>query len=315
MDRFVLDISEKMAKYQGFTYNNDSLTTPSPINGAEVTAKWKRTWKGEVTMTILMPYDVIDTEVYVKTSRGHTGIQMEPWMSSTWRKTWRFTHPPNKKTQEQIKRFRQQKATRRISLHQTAGRSRQQKDKYWSPRPETIHQVHPYSGKSSLPNRGHQLAQDSQQQQQHLKRQRDELSEGSSTASAPVSTYYEQADLASGFHSIDLSTESPPEYEKELKSIAYVPKSPIYPPPDTYSDISDDNPLHIVTDEEEDSNHLTPGQKDLTDSGNEEPQEDSWTDQDICEDPSQDPKKQQTHHGQTLDRLSEIADTVYPVLD
>ena len=52
-------------------------------------------------MTIIMPNDVVDTEVYVKTFRGHTGIQMDPWMPCTWRRNWTSTHPPpNTQTKE-----------------------------------------------------------------------------------------------------------------------------------------------------------------------------------------------------------------------
>ena len=36
----------------------------------EVSARWKRTWKGEVVMTIVVPESVIDTELYVKTPKG-----------------------------------------------------------------------------------------------------------------------------------------------------------------------------------------------------------------------------------------------------
>ena len=44
-------------------------------------------------MTIVMPENVIDTEVYVKTSKEHIGIQMDPWMSCSWKRTWSSTHP------------------------------------------------------------------------------------------------------------------------------------------------------------------------------------------------------------------------------
>ena len=82
-----------MAQHQG-------PLKPPPIVGAEVSAIWKSTWKGEVIMTVVMPPDVVDTEVYVKTLRRHSGIQMGPQISSTWR-TWSFSHPPKK---EQRKR-------------------------------------------------------------------------------------------------------------------------------------------------------------------------------------------------------------------
>ena len=82
-----------MARQPRSSCTDDLLTNPPPIVGMEVSARWKRTWKGEVIMTIVMPNDVVDTEVYVKTPRGHTGIQMDPWMSCTWRRTWSSTHP------------------------------------------------------------------------------------------------------------------------------------------------------------------------------------------------------------------------------
>ena len=81
----------------------------------EVSARWKRTWKGEVIMTIVMPENVIDTEVYVKTSKEHIGIQMDPWISCSWKRTWSSTHPPNTQTKEKIRKFRLLKAGRRIS--------------------------------------------------------------------------------------------------------------------------------------------------------------------------------------------------------
>ena len=54
-----------MAKYQGFVYNNEALSNSPPIQSMEVSARWKRYWKGEVIMTVTMPHDVVDTEMYV----------------------------------------------------------------------------------------------------------------------------------------------------------------------------------------------------------------------------------------------------------
>ena len=75
------------------TFSNELLTTPPPIVGMEVSARWKRNWKGEVIMTIVMPENIIDTEVYVKTTKEHIGLQMDPWMSCSWKRTWSSTHP------------------------------------------------------------------------------------------------------------------------------------------------------------------------------------------------------------------------------
>ena len=71
---------------------------------------------GEVIMTVKMPHDTVDTEVYIKTPRGHSGIQMDPWISSTWRKKWSSQHTPNMITKDKLRRFRQERTHRQISL-------------------------------------------------------------------------------------------------------------------------------------------------------------------------------------------------------
>ena len=60
---------------------------------------------------------------------------MDPWTSSTWRKSWDKHHTPNRVTKEKLKKFRQQRMHRGISLHQTAGRDRFDSKTCWSPRP------------------------------------------------------------------------------------------------------------------------------------------------------------------------------------
>ena len=82
---------------QGKVYRNSSnLTTPPAIQGPEVSATWRRTCRGEVLMTVWMPQDTVDSEVYVKTPRGHSAVTMDPWTSSTWRKPWNNTTPPTR---------------------------------------------------------------------------------------------------------------------------------------------------------------------------------------------------------------------------
>ena len=149
-----------MTRYHGFVYNDETLSTPPPIEGMEVSAKWKRSWKGEVIMTIVMPHDVIDSEIYIKTPRGHTGLQMDPWLSLTWRRTWSNSHSPSQATEEKIRRFRKERTRKRSSLHRTAGRSRQFECRHWSPRPDRQQpkvnrklQHHPYSLRSHSPDR------------------------------------------------------------------------------------------------------------------------------------------------------------------
>ena len=140
------------------SYSSNSLTTPPPIVGMEVSARWKRTWKGGVIMTIVMPENVIDTEVYVKTSKEHIGLQMDPWMSCSWKRTWSSTHPPNTQTKEKIRKFRLLKAGRRISLFRTAGRPRQRWNSHWSPRPEA--RCHTHHPERRTPSPTKQAAQD-----------------------------------------------------------------------------------------------------------------------------------------------------------
>ena len=98
-----------MARYHGFVYTDETLSTPPPIEGMEVSAKWKSNWKREVLMTIVMPHDVIDSEIYIKTPRGHTGLQMDPWLSSTWRRAWSDSHSPNQATEEKDKKIQEGK--------------------------------------------------------------------------------------------------------------------------------------------------------------------------------------------------------------
>ena len=49
----------------------DALKTPPSIYGEEDSARWKRTYSGEVIMTVRMPHGTVDSEVYIKTPRGH----------------------------------------------------------------------------------------------------------------------------------------------------------------------------------------------------------------------------------------------------
>ena len=113
-----------MAQGKGFCSSREALLSPPAVHGPEVLADWKRNFGGDVIMTGRMPRDTMDSEVYVKTPRGHSGILVDPWSSSTWRKVWNNFHTPNKVTKDKIPRFQLEKHGRRISLHRTAGRQR-----------------------------------------------------------------------------------------------------------------------------------------------------------------------------------------------
>ena len=96
-----------MAQPSEHSLGYEVLNSPPSIYGPEVSAEWKRTRKGEVIMTVRMPLDAVDSEVYIKTPRGHSGILMDPWTSSTWRKKWSNYHTPNKVTKDKLNRFNQ----------------------------------------------------------------------------------------------------------------------------------------------------------------------------------------------------------------
>ena len=122
-----------MARHSEHSLGYEALKSPPSIYGAEVSAEWKRNWKGEVIMTVRMPYDAMDSEVYIKTPRGHSGIQMDPWTSSTWIKKWDPYHTPSEVTKDKLTKLRQEDP----QVHKTAGRQQLFRNSCWSPRPNT----------------------------------------------------------------------------------------------------------------------------------------------------------------------------------
>ena len=101
-----------MARHSEHSLGYEALNTPPSIYGAEVSAEWKRNRRGEVIMTVRMSHDAVDSEVYIKTPRGHSGIQMDPWTSSTWIKKWNSYHNPNMITKDKLNRFKQERTYR-----------------------------------------------------------------------------------------------------------------------------------------------------------------------------------------------------------
>ena len=132
------------------------------------------------------------------------------------------------------------------------------RNSHWSPRPEGRCQNHHHSKRRTpSPDKKQQTAQCHKPNHPaktllNKKRQRGDWPDGSSTDSAPTNTYYEQTNMAEVFHSTALSPESPPEYEKGLSNVDYIPKLPIYPPPhpDVFSDDSEADSLIDLTDDE-----------------------------------------------------------------
>ena len=133
-----------MAQPREHTFGYEALNSPPSIHGPEVSAEWKRNQKGEIIMTVSMPLDAVDSEVYIKIPRGHSGILMDPWTSSTCRKRWSTYHSPNKVTKDKLNRFNQERTHQCISLYKAAGRQRQLRNSCWSPRPNRKQNPHAF---------------------------------------------------------------------------------------------------------------------------------------------------------------------------
>ena len=115
--------------------NSRTFSSPSLVVHPEVSAQWTRDGRGEVLISLKVPQDIVDAELFVKTTKGHFGILMDPWSSSSWRKYWSQQHTPNKITKEKIQCLRQVKAERRISLHRMAGQTSLTKGSTWKTAP------------------------------------------------------------------------------------------------------------------------------------------------------------------------------------
>ena len=121
-----------------------------------------------------------------------------------------------------------------------------------------------------------------------------------------------------------LSPESPPEYEKGLSNLDYVPKSPIYHPAGYSDEDSDqDSMLDINLDEENWDEDHSEGQKNPTQPEKEMTMEGPSADEQARQSPSPKPDTEQpednlgnTHQNseeELFQKLNKIADTVNSV--
>ena len=250
---------------QGKTYRTcSSLTTPPAIQGPEVSASWRRTSRGDVLMTVQMPQDTVDSEVYIKTPRGHSAVNIDPWTSSTWRKPWNKHHTPNKVTKDKLSRFTQQKTHRGISLNRTAGRQGWSRRSNWSPRPNKNHNPRAFgliSGPCHSPS----------SRQQKFNQVRKEEASPNPRKRAREATPFNPHDVPL-VRSLDEEEEqdktspmSPPDHKKGYPAVyEYQPKSPVYPPP---SDSSDKEEFSSMPDLVFPAEGMSPIPSDLNDSG------------------------------------------------
>ena len=194
----------------------DALKTPPSITGEEVSARWKRTYSGEVIMTVRMPHDTVDSEAYIKTPRGHSAIQMDPRMSSTWKRNWTSQYTPHKVTKDKLTRYRKEKTQKHISLHRTAGRHRMKDTRCWSPRPNRRHNLpanHPSVRQCKL-NKVRYRNGSSMEKPRKKRTFREMSPAGSWSDPVIVASSGEETDTDDEFQLDSLSPQSPPDHER-----------------------------------------------------------------------------------------------------
>ena len=279
-------------------------------------------------MRVQMPKGTVNSEVYIKTPRGHSAVSMDPWTSSTWRKPWNKHHTPNKVTKDKLSRFTQQKTHRGISLNKTAGRQGWSKKGNWSHRPN----------KDNNPRAFGLIADpctSPSPRQQKLNKVRKEEASPNPRKRARETTPFNLHDtpVVIGSDEEDkqekTSPTSPPDHEKGHTAVyEYQPKSPAYPPPSDSSDEEDSSSMpDLVIPAEE----MSPTSDHLSDSGHEtqgtapadvNADQDSFQDKDrqetlaqaLEEDLSKAPWQKESAKG-PLEDLEKITKAVKPIYD
>ena len=254
-----------MAQRKEF-HNSQTFSSPSPVVNPEVSTQWTRDARGEVLISLKVPRDTVDAELFVKTTKGHFGILMDPWSSSSWRKYWSQHHTPHRITKEKIRHFRQAKAERRISLHRTAGQANPTRRLTWktaqpqyNPRAEgLLDQNDPQkNGAGKIQKKLDMVRLESRPR----KRQRPMPLEDKETDPPIIISSDEdkQKDQEEGHTKEEEPPQSPPEEEKGNSPYLYTPKSPPYPPPGD-DDWETESPPELVT-PNEDQDTLTNQEK------------------------------------------------------
>ena len=311
-----------MARQMNFS--NELLTTPPPIVDTDVSARWKRTWKREVVMTVILPDDVVDTELYVKTTRGHIRDPNGPLDVLLLEKELEPSPPPNTQTKEKMRKFRLQRAGRRISLFRTAGSSR---NSHRSPRPEPwckniSHKHHRRTPSPAKPAARRQYPSPSAQPQWKKKIEEENWSDSTESA-AEAATYHQQSATQDKVKSTILSPESPPDHERGLSTTDYIPKSPIYHPAG-YSDEEEDSELDSMADFNLDEENWDEDNSPTSPKNPNPPEEEASQKDTSSDQKAKSPTPQLNQTGDNLDNiyldtdevlltgLTKIADTVNP---
>ena len=104
------------------------LPTPASINSLECDCKWVRRPMGGSVIRLDIPRDAVSVVCNIKSTRGHTSVNMMPWESKAQYKRWNNeTYKPHNQASHLIDRFhaaerkaRSIQQSQRLSLHRVA---------------------------------------------------------------------------------------------------------------------------------------------------------------------------------------------------
>ena len=82
------------------------LPTPASVNSLECDCKWVRRPMGGSVVQLDIPRDAISVVCNIKSTRGHTSVNMMPWESKAQYKRWNSeTYKPHNQASHLIDRF------------------------------------------------------------------------------------------------------------------------------------------------------------------------------------------------------------------
>ena len=101
------------------------LPTPASINSLECDCKWVRRPMGGLVIRLDIPRDAVSVVCNIKSTRGHTSVNMMPWESKAQYRRWNNeTYKPHSQASHLIDRFhaaerkaRSIRQSRCLSLH------------------------------------------------------------------------------------------------------------------------------------------------------------------------------------------------------
>ena len=237
----------------------------------EVSAQWTQDGQGDVLISLKVPQDTVDTELFIKMTKGHFGILMDPWSSSSWRKYWSQRHTPNRITKEKIWCLKQTKAKQRISLHRTAGQDLMKQSTWKTTLPQCNPKAEGLLEQDDPQLRGAGKMQRKLNKVRFESRPRKRQRPMTKGDEDPIIVAYtneeeeialiivaglegddEQEDQEEEHTREEDPLQSPPEEEKGSLPYTYTPKSPPYPPPEDEDWETESMPELVDIDEDQD---------------------------------------------------------------